>query len=1387
MKSFFRFILLFSFALGNYYKADATHLIGGTIGYDYIGPSTGNLHTYRVRLTTYQDCNSINWWDNGGTFPLNSAQIGIYEGALLGNNIQRVRLQNLILSDSNLVRSGSTDSCFIPINNFCIYRVDYEATVQLPFTNTGYHFVYDVCCRGDPYPVGNGPNNISLQGSVGNLYHAWTGPTSQANSSPVYDTLDPYLCINDTNQTLRLSTDPNGDSLIYRFIVPYDGAGNNAASSPPNFINYPFVNAGNFTAEVNYILNHSLQNPFGPGSFASINPLNGKAKYFGTSTGIYVLAIQSIEYSSAGFIIGVSNFEFQYIIAPCLNRGPKNTEDPTLTGSNINYNIEEGDTLCINVEYFDPDSFQVVVGLESDSNIFNSLFFNPPATAGPLQYNANTAISSREVCWITQCGMGRSLSYEFTSFAIDSGCPNRSADNIYKITIDPFDFPSGINGSISVCPNQNNLYQTDSIFGTTYTWSVTNGTILNNTNKHFVNILWSNNADSGTVTLNAISRHGCTSQSKILKVDIRQMQAIEAGSDSIICGSDTVRLGGNPTGPSFYQYSWNNSQYLSNDSVTNPFAYPDTVTKFLLTAFDTTGCFITDSVIIDITIDNLTAGPDLYVCPGDSVQIVASGATTYLWKNTATLTDSAIANPIAFPLDTTFYALTGILNNCVFYDTLRIDVDSVVPSFLPETIIGCFGVPTKIGGSPTAPKYTTFQWLPNYFLSSDTAANPISTSLIDTTYFLEVFNGSCFGYDTLRLIIDSLPHVDAGKDTSICDGAAITLNGIGDNLKDFIWRFNDTLILDSVFNPTLIIRQTEKLFFTGINQNGCQNTDSINLNWLPLPHPQFPDDTLLCFGDTLFMNVSSGASFVWKPSLFISDSSAGNPKIFPDSSISYTLNIIGNDGCFALDTLNVIVSDFNATVSNDVFICPGDTTQLLATGGLNYLWTDSFKLSNNKIANPLAYPAKTTNFKVTISDSLGCTKTDSILVEVSGGTFLTKSNNSILCYGDSTTLFVNGLTNVIWSPTAGLKTPNQNTTVAIPLDSVFYTVTGTDSNNCQNTDTVFVEVLNKIDARAGSDVNICAGDTAQIGDNFISGYVYSWSPANLLTNPLIPNPKAFNKQQTAFVVTVSNQFNCSWKDTVNVNIFNIKAPDDTLICADGSTRLNVIPQYGNPPYAYKWSPGTNLSDSTSASPILINAISNIYTIIVTDSTGCSDTTISNIVKANKPLAEITPSYFPSCEQMEILLSNTSQNIDNFFWVINSDTTFEDNPYIKVPYTSPTEIQLIVSALEGCVDTAELSTEILLFEDYIAVDMPNIFTPNGDGYNDFFEFPVENKLMACTQFDVYNRWGALIFSSQGNIHSWDGRSFDGQKAPDGVYFYTLKINSIEWKGSITLLR
>ncbi|MCI5059122.1 MAG: gliding motility-associated C-terminal domain-containing protein, partial [Flavobacteriales bacterium] len=95
-----------------------------------------------------------------------------------------------------------------------------------------------------------------------------------------------------------------------------------------------------------------------------------------------------------------------------------------------------------------------------------------------------------------------------------------------------------------------------------------------------------------------------------------------------------------------------------------------------------------------------------------------------------------------------------------------------------------------------------------------------------------------------------------------------------------------------------------------------------------------------------------------------------------------------------------------------------------------------------------------------------------------------------------------------------------------------------------------------------------------------------------------------------------------------------------------------------------------------------------------------------------------------------------------------------------------EIWLHVTDDNGCRDSASIELQV---EEYIII--PNVFSPNGDGFNDFFEIP--NTGMKEFELTIFNRWGTLLYNTTSANVRWDGRTLSGRMVSEDTYYFELK--------------
>ena len=1020
-------------------------------------------------------------------------------------------------------------------------------------------------------------------------FHAYISPPLLENSSPQFtDDPIPFLCIGDTTTILNTAFDPDGDELVFSFVEPYDAdqsSATNPAPNPPNpTMNWPINN-------VTYIAGYSLAQPFGVGGVSTINASTGLSTYFPPATGDYVVAVEIKEYRN-GNLIGITRRDLQLLVLNC-PANPAPNIDPQAGTTLNNFSVEAGETLCFEFGFQDPNNDSLT--LTASGVIFDNTIVNPTATINGPVFGLDTVTT--EFCWTTGCNQAQPLPYQFQVSVVDNGCPPKTTNEVYQITVTEVPPPDTIIGPDVLCQFSVGTYSTQALANTTYDWSVSNGTITQN-NGSSVDIQWTG-VGTGTISLSATNQFGCSSQPITKDVTITPAPFVEAGNNSTICFGDSIQLNASTNANPGFTAQWNPTDSIINQNTLTPFVFPSDTTTYNLTIDIGGGCFGFDSVTIFVNIPIANAGNDTSICEGSNVQInanVSSGSID--WSPGLTLTDSTISAPSAFPTTTTDYQI--ILTDafgCTSIDSIKVTVDPIISLVVSNDTTICEGDCITI----TANGASNIVWNPSSSLSDTSIFNPIACPIATETFFVTGNTGLCFDNAQITVTVNPLPVIDAGLDDTICIGDTTQLLVSGAN--SYLWSPASSLSASNIANPFAWPLVSTSYIVTGTDLNSCSNTDTVDVvvNNLPAVDAGLPAS--ICLGDSTQLQASGADTYVWTPAGSLSNATISNPMASP--SVTTTYFVVGTDlnACINIDSVDVSINSLpTASISNDTTICIGDTIQLVASGGTNYEWSPTDSISDPFISNPIVWPTTTTTYQLIVSDLNGCNDTISVTVTVQPLPTILAGNDETICINDTVQLTAAGALNYTWSPTDSLSANNIANPLAWPTDTTVYVVTGADALGCISTDTIAVNVNPLPPADAGDDEWICPGDDIQL--NASGGITYTWFPVTGLTNPNIADPIATLTDTVTYQVEVISAFGCINYDTMTVFVNQTvptQAGNDTIICFADSIAIGGNPTAVNGT-TYQWSPATLVNNPTLANPMVSPSVPTMFYVLTSNDT-----------------------------------------------------------------------------------------------------------------------------------------------------------------------------------------
>ncbi len=630
------------------------------------------------------------------------------------------------------------------------------------------------------------------------------------------------------------------------------------------------------------------------------------------------------------------------------------------------------------------------------------------------------------------------------------------------------------------------------------------------------------------------------------------------------------------------------------------------------------------------------------------------------------------------------------------------------------------------------------------------------------------------------------------QDQSMVDSSTITN-----------WNWNFASINETDLEaPVFIFNEPgiHNITLTVTSAVGCQDSVTRAVEVLEIPEFSIAKPTSICIGQSAELipeitEDTTGYQFQWVNHPDLSCVNCLTPTVNPVDTTIYYLAVTNTLGCTATEGVVVDVRPFAAPIvalTQDTSICLNDFVQLQVSGGSDlheYQWgTETAGLScYDACINPIASPLVSTSFQVTVTNEYGCATTDSVRVDISNEYQAFVGEDQIICAGDQVQLNTTTGNDPTWLITDGLDCTYCSDPVAQPDSTTVYPVRVMTDAGCELLDTIEIKVipLNAIDA--GADQQICQGSTVNLNGH--GPGTVSWTPVSSVASTNSLATEASPTANTVYTLTLT-EGNCTLVDSVAVTLITATNLDteDMEIC-EGET---VVLDYEGTADQFTWyDEQGNQIDSLNVYP---SATTN-YTIIGQYSTCEPDTATVNIEVTPKPVSYLPEvlTYIPGI-QIRIPLTVPDSALYEFQWMPADSVDCTDCQQPGILPDSNTIYQVLISDLTtGCnaADTIQFEELITCPLDLIAV--PNAFSPNDDGENDYLQLFPNPTVKSIDRFRIFNRWGALLYETDDLYdQGWDGK-MNGKLAPVGVYIFMIEFtceltgHTVIHSGDITLFR
>lgn len=719
-----------------------------------------------------------------------------------------------------------------------------------------------------------------------------------------------------------------------------------------------------------------------------------------------------------------------------------------------------------------------------------------------------------------------------------------------------------------------------------------------------------------------------------------QINQVNATGATSVCPGTPVPLLVTADTPA--TFVWSPSGTLNNDTIPNPIATTSSTVTYTVTATDSVGCTLEDTVTVTISNAPPYTLPDKdTLCVGDTalINLQTNASLQYSWQPNQFISCTSCQQPNVYPPTSQWYTVSVTSPTCSIVDSIYIQVvDTPKMSAGPDRII-CNLPFTQLQGSYTSTTpFKTITWSPPTGLSHTYLLNPIANPANTTTYTLTITNVfGCTRSDEVD-VIRTVVTADAGRDTVICPGETVQLGSPAKPKTAYSWQPATGLSNDTIAMPLATPTQSTLYTLTITDSNGCTAIDYVAVS-IQFPPTVFVNGSgSICPGDSLTLTAAGAIQYHWEPASALSCNSCNPITVSPSQSTTYT--VIGTNAAGCADTQTATVNVFPSpiiTASGNSPICAGDTTPLVAQGGQQYSWSPANSLSCNNCPSPIAFPIGNTTYTVIGTDNNGCIDSTTVTIQTQNGPPIAVSPDTIICPGTAVALQVSGGTTYSWSPAASLSCSGCNNPVAQPTQTTTYTVTAFNPIGCNSVDTIRVTISGVGSAGITGDTAICPGDTALWQVQGLQSL--TWQPNIGISCNNCPTPSLFPAQTTTYTLTGIDSRGCQITPVSKtlavtpIPQLAVTAPD--TVCAGTPISLSA-----SGAATYQWSSAASLSCNTCANPSTILLQTTNFQLRGISAGGCFSDTGFTIHVQPQPTLVLTGAN-PICLGDSTLITGTS--------------------------------------------------------------------------------------------------------------------------------------------------